>query len=485
MRRPAGFVESFARAGREGLFGHARMEPLRTRSVFVETWGCQMNVLDGRRFVGLLARDGYCEAGAAEAADVVLLNTCSVRERAEQKVYARLGRLARLKRKRPDVVLGVCGCVAQQEGERLLARLPLVDFVLGTGRIEALPAVVRRVREEGDRPCETGFDADEVAYTPGAIARSAPHRAAITVVEGCNKNCTFCVVPFTRGRERNRRLADVVEESRRLLAEGVVEIELLGQTVNAYRDPGTGQDFADLLDAVANLPGLRRLRFVTSHPRNFTPRLIRAMAGSPAVCPALHLPVQSGSDAVLRRMKRQYTRSEYLSLVEELRLAISELALSTDLIVGFPGETDAQFEETFTLAEEVRFAQVFAFAYSPRPGTAAARWETDVTPAVASARLARLLDRQQEIQRELHREFEGRVVEVLVEGRDRQGRRPSGRTPCNRVTNIESADPLPAGTFASVLVERGFPNSLLGRPLGVGPRAGTTDAAAGHLPLSI
>jgi len=453
------------------------MEPLTAGTVFVETWGCQMNVLDGRRFVGLMVRDGYREAGAAESADVILLNTCSVRDRAEQKVYARLGRLARLKRKKPGLVLGVCGCVAQQEGEKLLARLPHVDFVLGTGRIEALPTVVRRVREEGDRPCETGFPADEVAYTPGAIARDVPHRAAITVVEGCNKNCTFCVVPFTRGRERNRRLADVVEESRRLLDDGVVEIELLGQTVNAYRDPDGAGDFADLLRAVAGLRGLRRLRFVTSHPKDFTPKLVRTMAASPAICPALHLPVQSGSDAVLRRMKRQYTRAEYLALVEELRGALPDLALSTDLIVGFPGETDGQFEETLTLLDGVRFAQVFAFAYSARPGTAAARWEADVPLPVASARLARLLDRQQEIQRAIHREFEGRVVEVLVEGRDKQGRRASGRTPCNRVVNIEGELPLPAGTFASVLVERGYPNSLLGSLVRIAPGASAGVAA--------
>ncbi len=446
-----------------------------TKRLFVETWGCQMNVLESRRFVGLLSREGYVESPDEEGADLILLNTCSVRERAEQKVYARLGRLVRLKKRRPEVVLGVCGCVAQQEGERLLSRLPHVDFVLGTGRIEALPEVVRRVREERDRPCETGFDTDEVAYTPGVIAREAAHRAAITVVEGCNKNCTFCVVPLTRGRERNRRFDDVVEESRQLLAEGVVEIELLGQTVNAYRDPASGRDFADLLEAVGELPGLRRLRFVTSHPRNFTPKLIRAMADSPAVCPALHLPVQSGSDAVLRRMKRQYTRADYLFLVAELRRGVPDLALSSDVIVGFPGESDAQFEETLSLVEEVRFAQLFAFAYSPRPGTAAARWKNDVAPATASARLARLLERQQEIQRELHREFEGRTVEVLVEGRDRRGRLASGRTPCNRVTNIDGAAPLPAGTFATVLVERGFPNSLRGRLVDALSRADRPD----------
>ncbi len=441
------------------------------KSVFVETWGCQMNVLDGRRFVGLLARDGYREAAAAESADVILLNTCSVRDRAEQKVYARLGRLARLKKRNPGLLLGVTGCVAQQEGEKLLERLRHVDFVLGTGRIEALPAVLRRVREEADRPCETGFPQDEVAYTPGAVARDVPHRAAITVVEGCNKNCTFCVVPFTRGRERNRRLRDVVDESLRLLGDGAVEIELLGQTVNAYRDPETGEDFADLLRAVAALPRLRRLRFVTSHPRNFTPGLIRAMAESPAVCPALHLPVQSGADEVLRRMKRQYTRREYLDLVAEIRRAVPGIALSTDLIVGFPGESEAHLEATLSLLDEVRFAQAFAFSYSPRPGTAAARWESDVTPAVAAARLSRLMERQQEIQRGLNREMEGQVVEVLVEGKDRHGTRPSGRTPCNRVTNVETEEALRPGTFAAVRIERGLPNSLLGRLARVDPES--------------
>src|SRR5512143_3243613 len=369
-----------------------------------------MNVLDGRRFVGLLAREGFVEVASPEEASVILLNTCSVRDKAEQKIYDRLGRLATLKRERPDTVLGVCGCVAQQEGERLLERLPQVDFVLGPGRIEALPSVLRRGEEEDDRPCETGFDPDEVVYTPGAIARSGPYRAAITVIEGCNKNCTFCVVPRTRGRERNRRLRDVVEESRRLLGEGALEIELLGQTVNAFRDPETGEDLADLLRAVGALPGLQRLRFVTSHPRDFSSRLVSAMADTPAVVPALHLPVQSGSDAVLRRMKRQYTRAEYLGLVARLRAAIPDLALSTDLIVGFPGETEQQFEETLSLLSEVRFAQHFAFTYSPRPGTAAARWESDVPPAVASRRLARLFEQQEEIQRLLNQALEGAVL---------------------------------------------------------------------------
>jgi tRNA-2-methylthio-N6-dimethylallyladenosine synthase len=434
------------------------------KSVFVETWGCQMNVLDGRRFIGLLARDGYAEAAAPEEADVVLLNTCSVRDKAEQKVYDRLGRLALLKLERPGLVLGVCGCVAQQEGESLLDRLPYVDFVLGTGRIEMLPAVVRRVREEDGRPCEIGFDLDEVAYTPGAIARTVPHRAAITVIEGCNKSCTFCVVPRTRGRERSRRLRDVVEESERLLGDGVVEIELLGQTVNAYRDPDTGEDLADLLSTLSTLRGLKRLRFVTSHPRNFSAKLVEAMASSDVICPALHLPVQSGASRVLGRMKRQYVREDYTRLVADLRAAVPELALSTDIIVGFPGETEEDFAETLSLLEEIRFAAVYSFTYSPRPWTAAGRWPHGVPPAVASARLARLMERQQEIQRETHSGLVGRTLEVLVEGTDRSGEKSSGRSACNRVVNVDAPRRIAAGTFVDVEILRGLPNSLVGRP---------------------
>jgi tRNA-2-methylthio-N6-dimethylallyladenosine synthase len=435
------------------------------RSVFVETWGCQMNELDGRRLVGLLLREGFGEAASAEEADVVLLNTCSVRDKAEQKVYDRLGRLALAKRDRPGMVIGVCGCVAQQEGEQLLRRVPSVDFVLGTGRIEALPGVLRRVEEEGDRPVEIGFDLDEVAYTPTAIAHALPYRASITVIEGCNKNCTFCVVPLTRGRERSRKFEEVVEEARRLVAGGVVELELLGQTVNAYRDPASGRGLAALLREIGSLPGLRRLRFVTSHPRNFDDRLIEAMATTPTACRYLHLPVQSGSDRILGRMKRQYSREEFLGLVERLRRAMPDLALSTDVIVGFPGEGEEDFEATLRLLEEVRFSCVYSFTYSPRPHTAAARWDSDVPPRVASERLARLMDLQQIIQRTLNIDHVGRTLEVLVEGSDRKGGRLSGRSPCNRVVNFDG-DEARAGSFVRVLVEKGLPNSLSGRLLG-------------------
>ena len=442
-------------------------ELARTRKIFVETWGCQMNELDSRRFVGLMGREGWEESAAPHDADLVLLNTCSVRDKAEQKVYDYLGRVALLKRSRPGMLLGVCGCVAQQEGEEILRRSPAVDFILGTGRIELLPAIVRRVEHEGDRPVETGFDLDEVAYTPGVVARTVAHRASITVIEGCNKHCSFCVVPTTRGRERSRRFPEVVEECRRLVGGGVVEIELLGQTVNAYSDPDTGAGLAALLRAISAIPGLRRLRFVTSHPRNFSDDLIAAMAECEPVCPSLHLPFQSGSDSVLRRMKRQYTRAEYVDLAGRLRSAVPGLALSTDIIVGFPGESDEDFESTITLLDEVRFGAIFCFVYSPRPATAAARWELDVPAPVAQARLARLNDHQQEIQLRANEAMVGEVLEVLVEGPDRTGRKVSGRSPYNHLVHVDNAPGTPAGSFVRARIEQGLANSLLGRALRV------------------
>jgi tRNA-2-methylthio-N6-dimethylallyladenosine synthase len=430
-----------------------------------------MNELDSRRFVGLMAREGYREAASEDDADLILLNTCSVRDKAEQKVYDYLGRVAVRKKLRPGLRVGVCGCVAQQEGEEILRRSSAVDFVLGTGRIELLPSIVRRVELEGDRPVEVGFDTDEVAYTPGAIARTAQHRASITIIEGCNKNCTFCVVPTTRGRERSRRLPEVVEECRLLVEGGVVEIELLGQTVNAYADPATGEGLSALLRAVSAIPGLRRLRFVTSHPKNFGDDLVAAMAECEPVCPSLHLPFQSGSDRVLRRMKRQYTRAEYLELVAKLRRAIPGISLSADIIVGFPGETEEDFLETMSLVEEVRFGSIYAFTYSPRPMTAAARWEQDVPPKVAQERLVRLNDRQQDLQLAANEKLVGEVLEVLVEGADRTGTRVSGRTPASQLVHVDGIPGTPPGTFVRVVVEKGLANSLLARPVRVVSRA--------------
>ena len=460
---------------RAGPAGPEPFEPKERdrRTVFVETWGCQMNELDSRRFVGLMAREGYLEASSPDEADIVLLNTCSVRDRAEQKVYDYLGRIAARKRVRPGLLLGVCGCVAQQEGEEILRRSPAVDFVLGTGRIELLPAIVRRVEKDGDRPIEVGFDMDEVVYTPGAVARTVAHRASITIIEGCNKNCTFCVVPMTRGRERNRRLIEIVDEVRRLVGEGVIEVELLGQTVNAYTDPGTGERFSTLLRAIAEISGLRRLRFVTSHPRDFDDDLIAAMAENEVVCPSLHLPFQSGSDRILGRMKRQYTRGEYLDLVGRLRSAIPGIGMSTDIIVGFPGETDEDFSATIAVLDEVRFSSVYCFTYSTRPRTAAARWVQDVPVRVAQERLARLNDHQQALQLRANESLVGEVLEVLVEGSDRTGQRVSGRSPFNHLVHVDGIPGTPAGTFVMAAVEKGLANSLLARPLRIERAAGT------------
>ncbi|MRR11007.1 MiaB/RimO family radical SAM methylthiotransferase [bacterium] len=299
------------------------------------------------------------------------------------------------------------------------------------------------------------------------MARTIAHRASITIIEGCNKNCTFCVVPMTRGRERNRRLAEIVAECARLVGEGVVEIELLGQTVNAYSDPSTGERLPALLRAISAIDGLRRLRFVTSHPRNFDDDLIAAMAESDVVCPALHLPFQSGSDRILGRMKRQYTRGEYLDLVGRLRTAIPGLAMSTDIILGFPGETDEDFAATISVLDEVLFSSVFCFTYSPRPRTAATRWGQDVPVRVAQERLARLNDHQQALQLKMNEALVGQVLEVLVEGSDKTGQRVSGRSPFNHLVHIDGVPGTPAGTFVMAVVEKGLANSLLARPLRV------------------
>ena len=319
----------------------------RMRRYFVETWGCQMNELDSQRMAGALMQQGLLPTRRVEEAEVVLLNSCSVREKAEQKVYSRLGEYRLLKQEHPEMRIGLCGCVAQQEGERALARVRELDFVLGPARVAELREVLERVRS-GERVVATGFPTER-SYDFDAIAREGEYKGMVTIIEGCDKRCTFCIVPSTRGPERCRPLAEVVAEVRHLLDFGFQEIELLGQTVNHWREPGGGGDFADLLDAVAPLPGLRRLRFVTSYPRDFTPRMVDCLRRHANISDYLHLPVQSGSDRVLRRMGRGYTVAEYLALLAALRSARPTVALSTDLIVGFPGESEEDFQSTLEL----------------------------------------------------------------------------------------------------------------------------------------
>jgi tRNA-2-methylthio-N6-dimethylallyladenosine synthase len=436
------------------------------RRVFIETWGCQMNELDSQRMMGQLMQQGVLPTHDPAEADLILLNTCSVREKAVHKAYSRLGEYRLLKRDHKgdngELLIGLCGCVAQQEGERALARVPDLDFVLGPGRVGELREVIAQ-RRRGERVVATGFPQNR-QYDIDAVARHGEYKGMVTIIEGCNKNCTFCIVPQTRGPEQSRTLAEILREVRHLLDYGFAEIELLGQTVNHWREPGGNLDFADLLSAVAGLPGLQRLRFVTSYPRDFTPRMVAQIGLHEKICPYLHLPVQSGSDSVLRRMGRGYTREQYVDLVRQLRQARPALALSTDLIVGFPGETEEDFQATLSLLAEIRFSSLYAFKYSPRPGTAAPRLEGAVDPTEAALRLQRLTDVQDAIQREIHEGLVGKEFDVVVTGWGRQPGTQTGRTTCHRVVHFATpTDPAQLGAITRVQIETALPHSLLGR----------------------
>jgi tRNA-2-methylthio-N6-dimethylallyladenosine synthase len=440
----------------------------RPRRVYIETWGCQMNELDSQRMAGQLMQQGVLPTHVPEEADIILLNSCSVREKAEQKVYSRLGEYRLLKRGNEDLLIGLCGCVAQQEGERALRRVPDLDFVLGPARVGELNDVITR-RRAGERIVAVGFPEDR-HYDFDAVSRHGEYKGMITIVEGCNKSCTFCIVPQTRGPERSRPLAEILAEVRHLLGYGFQEIELLGQTVNHWREPGSGLDFADLLEAVAVLPGLRRLRFVTSYPRDFTPRMVEQVGKHGNICPSLHLPVQSGSDRVLRRMGRGYTRLEYLDLVKQLRNARPGIALSTDIIAGFPGETEEDFQQTVELLGEVGFSAIFAFTYSPRPGTAAPRLDGAVDPLIAAERLQRLFSLQEEIQRDLNQALVGETFDVVVTGWGKQPGTQTGRTTCHRVVHFPvGSDPVPLGEVTRVKIASALSYSLSGERSGVVP----------------
>ncbi len=440
-----------------------------TQKYYIETWGCQMNELDTQRMAGQLERDGMTPCASPDEADVILLNSCSVREKAEQKAYSRLGEYRLLKQENSQLRIGFCGCVAQQEGEDALRRVRDLDFVVGTGRVGELGQIVAQSRSTGERIVATGFP-DDRQYDMDTISRGDGHKGMVTIIEGCNKRCTFCIVPTTRGPERSRPMADILEEVRRLVAEGFLEIELLGQTVNHWIEPGNPDvDFADLLDAVARIEGVERLRFVTSYPRDFSQRMVDQFARHPNLCSYLHLPVQSGSNRVLRRMGRGYEIESYDRLVAALREARPDLALSTDLIVGFPGESDDDFQETLDLVERTRFASIYAFKYSPRPGTPALRLARDEVPLdVADRRLQGLFQLQTRIQRALNEEMLGRELDLLVTGWSRQAGYQSGRTSCHRIVHFRCGDaPSPVGSVISVRATQANDHSLLGERLAI------------------
>ncbi len=426
------------------------------------TYGCQMNEYDSERVAGLLRDRQYELTDDASAADVILLNTCAIREKAEEKVFSKLGELKRLKATRPGLVIGVMGCMAQLQQATIFRRAPQVDLVFGSPAIARVGDLVERARREGRPVLETG-EAPLVKITakPPTADRL---KAFVTVMEGCEKHCTFCVVPRTRGRERSHPPAAIVAEIEELVAGGCREVTLLGQTVNAYgRDLVPATDLAELFARVNDVDGLERIRFTTSNPYNLTPRLIRAMREVDKVCEWFHLPLQSGSNRVLERMNRGYTRERYLELVDALRDAEPALALSTDVIVGFPGETDADFEDTIATVERVGYDNVFVFRYSRRPGTPAAEMPEQIAEDVKAARNSRLLEVVQRVTAERSRLLLGRTMEVLVDGTSRKSPGElAGRTRCNRVVNFDGQGRAAIGAIVHVRVTDVLPHSLRG-----------------------
>jgi tRNA-2-methylthio-N6-dimethylallyladenosine synthase len=436
----------------------------------VETFGCQMNQHDSERMAGLLEQAGYDRTDDDRDADVIVINTCSVRERAEDKLYTRLGEIRAMGEEtgsRP--VVAVAGCVAQQEGEKLLAKSNghVIDVLIGTQSLKRLPMLVDEAHRASHIAPRIDLNPyDDVSFPLGVAKRDDPHRAYVTIIEGCNEFCAFCVVPYTRGKERMRPVRDIVADVRHAADTGAKEVQLLGQIVNHYQAPDESCDFADLLSRVSDVPGIERIRFASPHPRHVTRRMMEAMRDLPKVCRHLHLPVQSGSTRVLQAMRRRHTREEYLDLVHELRETMPDLALSTDMIVGFPGETDGDFEETLSLTAAARYHSMFSFKYSPRPNTLALkRMPDDVSETEKTRRIVALQGLQRTIQSELFEAAVGRIERVLIDAKSR--RRDwelSGRTSGNTVVNLPG-DPSWVGRTVQVRITGANPNSLRGEAM--------------------
>ena len=453
-----------------------------TKSLYIKNFGCQMNAYDSKRMVDVLAPLGYCQSEQLENADLVILNTCHIREKAAEKIYSELGRLRAIKNERlesgPPMMIGVAGCVAQAEGAEMLRRAPFVDLVFGPQTYHRLPEMVARAqRDMGAKefsgrgiidtqfPIEPKFDSLPPATSPGPSA-------FLTVQEGCDRFCTFCVVPYTRGAEFSRSAADVIAEAVALVDSGARELILLGQNVNAYHgvSPAGGEwRLADLIRELAEIPNLERLRYTTSHPRDMTSDLIRAHGEIEILMPYLHLPVQSGSDRVLSAMNRQHTSENYLDIIEAVRAARPNIALSSDFIVGHPGEREEDFEDTLTLVERVGFAQAYSFKYSPRPGTPASAMEDIVTEDEKSSRLARLQEVLNKQQSQFNEEFVGVVLPVLIDRKGRDENQLAGRSPWMQAVHVDFDRPesaqLAYGKTIDVRIMTARPNSLAALPL--------------------
>jgi tRNA-2-methylthio-N6-dimethylallyladenosine synthase len=433
------------------------------KTFYIETFGCQMNFHDSEKVVGSLISQGYRQVQSEEDADLIFYNTCSIRDKAEQKVFHRLADFKKLKAQGKQ--FGVLGCVAQQEGEKIFERAPHVSLVAGSASYRNLPEMLIQIEAGATRV--TGLDDRETDQTfeTEFTARGNPHRGYITIIEGCDKFCAYCVVPYTRGKERSRTSHSVLEEARRMADAGYTDIQLLGQNVNSYRDPAGKRSFAELLASVGELAGIRRVRFTTSHPRDFTKDIIDAIDAVPTLCDHVHLPVQSGSSRVLRSMFREYTREQYLERIGWMKSARNrDISITTDTIVGFPGETEEEFRETLALLTEVGYDGVFAFKYSPRPNTPALQYADSIPEAEKSRRLQILQEHQREIQRVSYRRHLGSVLEVMVEGKNTARGQMIGRTSQNKTLNFtvsDKAEPR-TGDYVNVQVTQAFPNSLVG-----------------------
>ncbi len=435
----------------------------REKTFYLETFGCQMNVHDSEKVIGTLIQEGYQQVETVEQADLILYNTCSIRDKAEQKVFHRLADFKKLKAQGKK--FGVLGCVAQQEGDKIFERAPHVDMVCGSASYRNLPQMLVQI-EAGNRA--TGLDDRETdhCFETEFTARTNPYRGYITIIEGCDKFCAYCVVPFTRGKERSRTSTSVLAEARQMADLGYSEIQLLGQNVNSYKDPEGKKSFAELLAAVGEVAGIRRVRFTTSHPRDFGRDIIEAIEAMPTLCDHVHLPVQSGSTRVLDAMQRLYTREQYLQRISWMKSARREISITTDVIVGFPGETEADFEETLGLLEEVGYDSVFTFKYSPRPNTPAIHLEDAIPDQEKARRLEVLMAKQREIQIERYKKYIGARCEAMVEGYNQPRAQYVGRTSQNKTLNFTSTSTPKLGSYVEVQVTKTFPNSLAGEMVG-------------------
>jgi tRNA-2-methylthio-N6-dimethylallyladenosine synthase len=431
------------------------------KTFYIETFGCQMNVHDSEKVIGTLISQGYRQVSDEQQAGLILYNTCSIRDKAEQKVFHRLDEYKKLQGEGKK--FGVLGCVAQQEGERIFERAPYVSLVAGSASYRNLPQMLvqleagKRVTGLDDRQTDEPF---ETEFT----ARSNPHRGYITIIEGCDKFCAYCVVPYTRGKERSRTSDSVLAEARQMAGMGYTDVQLLGQNVNSYHDPSGKMTFAQLLNAVGEVAGVKRVRFTTSHPRDFTRDIVAVIEANLNLCDHVHLPVQSGSSHVLKLMQREYTREQYLERIAWMKASRRPISITTDVIVGFPGETAQNFDETLALLDEVQYDGVFAFKYSPRPNTPALGMIDSISEEEKSRRLGILMERQRQIQKASYMRHVGEIAEVMVEARNETRGQWVGRTTQNKTLNFVAPPAVqpPVGSYANVRVTASFPNSLVG-----------------------